>query len=156
MSASTARQALTGAKNRAADTLNQKASEVSLVGRSGDHAKLRRSEGTSSLADIPAWMDYLEAKGERKAEEQFDGDTRTGRAAQVGTVLTVVTLGLSIIIGILIYSQVQTALPTPSNNDLANASDNATGTFADAMELAPVIMIVLLAAVVLAVVQRFR
>ncbi len=100
--------------------------------------------------------DALEAFAENKAEEMFDGDTRLGRAAQTGTVLTVVTLGITIIIGILVYSEVKGALPKPEDENLKNASENSTETFAQSMELAPVIMIVLLAAVVLAVVQRFR
>lgn len=78
------------------------------------------------------------------------------RANQVGTVIQVGVIGLAILIIILVYSQVNDSLPTPSNTDLANAQTNATDTFAQAMELAPVIMIVLLAAVVIAVVQRFR
>jgi len=82
--------------------------------------------------------------------------TRMGQRAQSGAVLTVVVVGIIIIIGILVYSEIQSALPTPSNNDLSNASNNATSTFGDAMELAPVILIVLIASVVLAVVQRFR
>lgn len=77
-------------------------------------------------------------------------------SGQSGAVLTVVVVGIIIIIGILVYSEIESALPTPSNNDLSNASSNATGTFGDAMELAPVILIVLIASVVLAVVQRFR
>jgi hypothetical protein len=67
-----------------------------------------------------------------------------------------VVVGVVIIVGILIYSQIQSSLPAPSNSDLASASDNATDTFGDAMELAPVILVVLIASVVLAVVQRFR
>lgn len=109
-----------------------------------------------TIEEYNANADALEAVGENKAEEMFDGDTRLSKPAQTGTVLTVVSLGITIIIGILVYSQVKTALPTPSDPDLQNASENSTGTFADAMELAPVIMIVLLSAVVLAVVQRFR
>lgn len=106
--------------------------------------------------------DHAEERSEERVEafvdEHMDTSTpfRKGVAKQVGSVLTVVTLGLSIILGILVYSQVQTALPTPQNSELKNASDNSTGTFADSMELAPVIMIVLLASVILAVIQRFR
>jgi hypothetical protein len=102
-------------------------------------------------------LDALEMRGEAKADKLFgDGDSLAHSVGQTGTVLTVVTLGITILIGILIYGQIDSSLPSPSNSDLQNASSNSTSTFADAMELAPVIMIVLLAAVVLAVVQRFR
>lgn len=115
-----------------------------------------RQQAKMAVLMLLSMMDSLEQRGERKAEQHFSGETRLGRAAQVGTVLTVVTLGITILVGILIYSQVNSSLPQPTNSDLSNASSNSTGTFADAMELAPVIMIILLAAVVLAVVQRFR
>lgn len=102
-------------------------------------------------------LDALERMGEEKADSIVpEGDSVAHEAAQTGTVLTVVTLGITILIGILIYGQIQSSLPSPGNSDLQNASDNSTSTFADAMELAPVIMLVLLASVVLAVVQRFR
>jgi flagellar biosynthesis protein FliR len=109
-----------------------------------------------SLQRLLNGMDAVEEKAEGIAQDKFSGESFVGRAAQTGTVLTVVTLGITILIGILVYSEVQNSLPSPSNNQLDNASTNATDTFAQAMELAPVIMIILLAAVVLAVVQRFR
>jgi len=93
--------------------------------------------------------------GRKLGVDELSGRRRVA-AKQTQTVLTVVTLGLVIILGILVYSEVEQGLPTPSNTDLSNASSNATGDFSSAMELAPVIMIVLIAAVVLGVVQRFR
>lgn len=101
-------------------------------------------------------MDLAESFAEDKVGDKLNANTRVGKAAQTGTILTVVTIGITILVGTLIYSQVKTSLPSPTNSDLQNASENSTSTFADAMELAPVIMIILLAAVVLAVVQRFR
>lgn len=124
------------------------------MGRLANNTKHRITE---TAAEVGSQMDLAERYAEHKVDQMgFDTDTRVGQAAQVGSVLTVVTLGIVILVGILIYSQVQQSLPSPSNDNLSNASDNSTETFADAMELAPVIMIVLLAAVVLAVVQRFR
>ena len=74
---------------------------------------------------------------------------------QVGTVISVVTIGIVAIIGILIYSQVNNSLADPTNTDLANADDNVTSGFGDAMQLVPVVLIVLVASLVIAVVQRF-
>jgi len=74
---------------------------------------------------------------------------------QVGTVIAVVTIGIVAIIGILIYSQVNNSLPTPSNTELANAQSNVTGGFGDAMQLVPVVLIVLVASLVIGVVQQF-
>lgn len=81
---------------------------------------------------------------------------------QVGTVITVVTIGIVAIIGILIYSQVNSAsfgdladTDRANQTQLENSSEDVTGGFGDAMQLVPVILIVLVASLVIAVVQRF-
>jgi len=129
-----------------------------------DLKKLVRSGKDAALAKVAFLLMVMEwAEGKSKAlvndwlpgSRETDGLAGAARA-QTGAVLTVVVVGVVIIVGILIYSQIQTSLPSPSNNQLDNASQNATDTFGDAMELAPVILVVLVASVVLAVVQRFR
>jgi len=75
--------------------------------------------------------------------------------AQVGTVITVVTIGIVAIIGILIYAQVEGSLPAPENEQLNNSSGEVTDGFGSAMQLVPVVLIVLVASLVIAVVQRF-
>jgi len=74
---------------------------------------------------------------------------------QVGTVITVVTIGIVAIIGILIYSQVNNSLPAPENEQLNNSSQEVTDGFGSSMQLVPVVLIVLVASLVIAVVQRF-
>lgn len=81
---------------------------------------------------------------------------------QVGTVITVVTIGIVAVIGILIYAQVeQSVFPDLNSTDpanrteLENSSSSVTDGFGDAMALVPVILIVLVASLVIAVVQRF-
>jgi hypothetical protein len=81
-------------------------------------------------------------------------DPRNQRG-QAGTVISVVVIGVVAIIGILIYSQVNNSLPNPSNTELSNAKTNVTGGFGDAMQLVPVVLIVLVASLVIGVVQRF-
>jgi len=75
--------------------------------------------------------------------------------AQVGTIIAVVTIGIVAIIGILIYSQVNSSLASPDNAGLADAQENVTSGFGDAMQLVPVVLIVLVASLVIGVVQRF-
>lgn len=115
----------------------------------------------AKLAFLLMVMQWADGHGKKLVEDWLPGTRQTGglagaARAQTSAVLTVVVVGVVIIVGILIYSQIQSSLPAPSNSDLASASDNATDTFGDAMELAPVILVVLIASVVLAVVQRFR
>jgi len=74
---------------------------------------------------------------------------------QVGTVITVVTIGIVAIIGILIYSQVNGSLPAPENEQLNSSSQEVTDGFGSAMQLVPIVLIVLVASLVIAVVQRF-
>jgi len=74
---------------------------------------------------------------------------------QVSTVIMVVTIGIVAVIGILIYSQVNGSLPAPQNSDLNNSSKQVTSGFGSAMNLVPVVLIVLVASLVIAVVQRF-
>lgn len=114
-----------------------------------------KQQADETLSNYKAGAEYVEREAEARVDPYFS-DTRMGRAMQTGTMITAVTLGLTIIIGILIYDQVQNALPTPTNTDLSNASDNTTSDFANAMELAPVVILVMIAALVLAVVQRFQ
>jgi len=80
---------------------------------------------------------------------------------QIGTIIAVVTIGIVAIIGVLIYSQVLTSLGDPSTTDAANRTElenatvDVTGGFGDAMQLVPVVLIVLVASLVIGVVQRF-
>jgi uncharacterized membrane protein len=92
-----------------------------------------------------AW-DYGEAVG--------SGKTRSVVHGQVATFTTVITIGILLIVGILLYSQVETALPTPENSKLDNASGNVTDGFADVMNLAPVVLIVLVVSLVISVVKN--
>ena len=81
---------------------------------------------------------------------------RAYQANQAQTTIGACIIGIAILVIVLVYSQVEQSLPTPTNVQLANASTNVTATFAASMELAPVILIVLVASVILLVVNRFR
>ena len=82
--------------------------------------------------------------------------TAVGRVRQTSTVIAAVVIGVVAIVGIYIYDQVYSTMPTPDNNDLANSTDAVTGGFGAAMEFVPVILIVLMAVVVIGAVQRLR
>jgi len=78
------------------------------------------------------------------------------RAAQAGTIISVVVIGVIALIGILIFAQVNDALPAIDNTELSNAQTGVTDGFANAMELIPIVLLVLVAALVIGVVQRMR
>ena len=114
-------------------------------------------------AEILAMLSLLKAMaGEAKDRwgdpyaEAVPGSGKLHRAAQVGTVISVVIIGVVALIGILIFAQVSDALPAIDNTELSNAQTGVTDGFAGAMELIPVVLLVLVAALVIGVVQRMR
>ena len=78
------------------------------------------------------------------------------RAAQVGTVISVVVLSVVALVGVLVIAQINSALPTIENNQLANSSSAILSGFNGAMELFPVVLLVLVASLVIGIVQRLR
>jgi len=78
------------------------------------------------------------------------------RAAQVGTIISVVVLSVVALVGVLIIAQINSALPAISNNQLANTSDSILSGFNGAMQLFPVVLLVLVASLVIGIVQRLR
>lgn len=117
----------------------------------------------SGKAEILAMLSLLSAMAgvarERWADpyaEAVPGSGKLHRAAQVGTVISVVVIGVVALIGILIFAQIDSALPTINDTELSDAQSGVTGGFADAMELVPIVLLVLIAALVIGVVQRMR
>jgi chromate transport protein ChrA len=78
------------------------------------------------------------------------------RAGQVGTVISVVVLSVVALVGVLVIAQINSALPTIQNNQLANTSSAILTGFNGAMELFPVVLLVLVASLVIGIVQRLR
>ena len=81
---------------------------------------------------------------------------RLHRAAQVGTIISVVVIATVALVGTLILAQIDSALPDTGNPALDNASTSILDGFAGAMELVPVVLLVFVAALVIGVVQRMR
>lgn len=100
--------------------------------------------------------------GQAVAHDLFaEPDDRHLTAAQVSTLITVVTVGIVAVIAVLIYDEVNEAAFPSADSDLANnsrlenTSSNVTDGFGDAMDLIPVVLLVLVASLVIAVVQEF-
>ena len=90
------------------------------------------------------------------AAKAIPGSGPVQRAAQVGTIISVVVVGIVALIGILIFSQVNQSLPGVEDPELENASTEITSGFGGAMELVPIVLLVMIAALVIGVVQRMR
>lgn len=88
------------------------------------------------------------------------------RAAQTGTIISVVVIAVVALVGVLILSRVNSALPKdalygdPTNEtnptELGNSSEAVISGFSGAIDLVPVVLLVLVAALVIGVVQRMR
>ena len=90
------------------------------------------------------------------AAAAIPGDGRLARAAQAGTIISVVVIGVIALVGVLIMARIESALPTIDNTQLQNSSTSVVDGFAGAMELVPVVLLVLVSALVIGVVQRMR
>lgn len=71
------------------------------------------------------------------------------RAAQTGVVQTVIVIAVIAIVGILIVSEIETAVNISSESTLSGSITNLLGQFSNVMTLVGVAMLVLVAAVVL-------
>jgi len=92
----------------------------------------------------------------RWAPEAGDTDSTIRGVAQTGQVIAVVTIGVIALIGTLIVSQVNSALPAISNSDLSSAQTGILDGVAGAMDLVPVVLIVIIASLVITIVDRLR
>ena len=85
------------------------------------------------------------------------GASRVARARHAGTVISVVVIGVVALVGILIFAQVEEAIPTDTiDGNLSDSMDSVTEGFGSAIEFVPIILLVMLASVVILVVQRMR
>lgn len=106
------------------------------------------------LAKLVGLFAFLSAAAEGYGvDTQLDGKSVAGQA---GTVITVVVIGVVALVGILIFAQVEEAIPGLNDSPLSSSMDSVTEGFGSAIEFVPIIMLVLLASVVIMVVQRMR
>lgn len=86
------------------------------------------------------------------------GERRQARAQQgiVGAVITAVVVGVVGIVGLLIFSEVNQTIELPSGSNLSSTQTNLTDGFGSAMDLLPIVLVVLIASLVISVISRFR
>lgn len=88
---------------------------------------------------------------------------RLQRAAQSATVISVVVIGVVALVGLLIFDQVRSSVPESAleddageQNEFGAAVEGLVDGFGSAIELVPIVLLVLVAALVIGVVQRMR
>jgi hypothetical protein len=97
----------------------------------------------------------------RYIQHRIDARTESGSGAlhtakQSGTIISVVVIAVISLVGVLIFAEINSALPTIENNALDNSTQNITDGFANALDLVPIVLLVAVAALVIGVVQRLR
>jgi choline-glycine betaine transporter len=92
----------------------------------------------------------------RISQRTTEGSGPIHQARQAGTIISVVVVGVVALVGILIFAEIDSAIPDPSNPQLDNASTGITEGFGSAMDLVPIVLLVSVAALVIGVVQRLR
>ena len=77
------------------------------------------------------------------------------RANAQGAVNMLVVVGATLIVGIVVYAQIESATPSPDNEDLATSQDSVTDTIASSFDLASVLPIVIIAGAILFFLRGF-
>jgi len=118
-------------------------------------AHTARKHSKRMLNRFDAGYAELEARAQDTADEKYGGGSLVQRAANAGTVISVVVIGVVALVGLLIFGEVYEAMPEMPEEMEGTGEDIVVG-FGDALGLVPIILIVLLASVVIGVVQRMR
>jgi hypothetical protein len=92
----------------------------------------------------------------RIASKTSTGSGPVHQARQAGTIISVVVVGVVALVGTLIVSEINSALPSISNSQLSSSKTGLVDGVASAMDLVPIVLLVSVAALVIGIVQRLR
>ena len=110
---------------------------------------------TTTTQGIRAGAQRLKDKATETYEEQRErGRGRVMSVAVTGTIMTVVVAAVVLLVGVLVFSQVASTMPTPDNGQLANTTDSIVSTTGNVFDLAVVVLVVLVASAILGIVMR--
>ncbi len=84
-----------------------------------------------------------------------EGANKYKEQAQVSSVMTVIIVAITLIIGIFVFSEVETTMPNPTNSDLNATATSVTNNVASGFDLMSIIPIVLGATVILGLIINF-
>jgi hypothetical protein len=118
--------------------------------------KRAASAGLTDLRDDYEFAQFQGAMLKRSmlAKYQIERTDDEGRveAAMTGTFNAVVAAAVTLIVGIYVFSQISSTMPTPENSELANATETVKSTTGNAFTLGAVAVIVLVAALILSLI----
>lgn len=112
------------------------------------------AEMQQQLADLYARKKWEQVDEELGIGEELGEDSKVYAAIE-GTFTRMVSASVTLIVGIYVFAQISSTMPTPSNNELANATSTVKATTGNAFTLGAVAIIVLVASVILGLVGGF-
>jgi len=118
-----------------------------------DHLRKLTTDGRGILGMLPMMVQFAR---DRRAPEYDPDAGLVQRAGQVGTIISVIVVAVVALVGTLILAQINSALPTIDNTQLSESQTSILDGFAGAMDLVPIVLLTLVAALVIGVVQRLR
>jgi len=118
---------------------------MSLIDRLKTEADALKADTLATAVTLLAMLDEL----------AFGADSRA-QSGIVGSVITVVIVGVVGTVGILIFAEVNTAITFDANSSLDTSATALEDGFGSAMELLPIVLIVIVASLVISVISRFR
>ncbi|QIB75724.1 hypothetical protein GL213_14440 [Halogeometricum borinquense] len=112
------------------------------------------AEIQQEMADLYAERRWDEVDAELSIGERLGEDSQVYAAIEA-TFTRMVSASVTLIVGIYVFAQISSTMPTPSNPELANATSTVKGTTGNAFTLGAVAVIVLVASVILGLVGGF-
>lgn len=132
------------------------------IERKKQHIKERTDKALTD-AEVQAEMagdiaeEVMEEAFGRQARNWIDTNVENDwMASQASNAVTqLVVVGSTLIVGVIVYSKIQSSTPAPENSDLNNSSQSVTDTVASSFELGSVLPIVLVAGAILFYLRGF-
>ncbi len=85
----------------------------------------------------------------------LEGSERYKAHAQTRSIMTVIVVAITLLIGIYVFSEVETTMPDPTNDALNETTSSVVGNVASGFDLMSIIPIVLGATVILGLIINF-
>lgn len=138
---------LEGTDTTITDRLSERLSEA----RTAATARRRDLRDGYENAKFQGWL-LKEGLSQKAPTMEVTEDDSRIKAGITGTFNMVVAAAVTLIVGIYVFSQISSTMPTPQNAELANATSTVKSTTGNAFTLGAVAVIVLVAALILSLI----
>jgi len=106
------------------------------------------------IADTYAQKKWEQVDGDLGLAEELGEDSKIYAAIEA-TFTRMVSAAVTLIVGIYVFAQISSTMPTPENSELAQATNTTTATTGNAFTLGAVAILVMVASVILGLIGGF-